>query len=64
MRARVRVVLDGMELPVLSATLAPGYTGYYLVEARLPDFLDSGLGVVVVVAGGNASPPAGIHLEQ
>jgi uncharacterized protein (TIGR03437 family) len=56
-RARVRVLLDGAELQVLAATLAPGYTGYYLIEARLPEFVDSGL-------AGNASPPADIHLEQ
>lgn len=63
-RAHVRVLLDGVELPVLQATLAPGYVGYYLVEVRLPDFLDSGLSSLVVEAAGNASPPAGIHLDQ
>lgn len=62
-KARVRVVLDGQELPIVRATLAPGYTGYYLVEARLPEFLDRGLSVLVVEAGGNPSAPAGIHLE-
>lgn len=63
-RARVRVLLDGVELPVLQATLAPGYVGYYLVEVQLPDFLDSGLSALVVEAAGNASPPAAIHLDQ
>jgi uncharacterized protein (TIGR03437 family) len=63
-RAPVRVLLDGFDLPVLRATLAPGYIGYYLVEVRLPAFLDTGISALVVDAGGNVSPPAGIHLDQ
>jgi uncharacterized protein (TIGR03437 family) len=58
------VLLDGLDLPVLRATLAPGYIGYYLVEVRLPAFLDTGISALVVDAGGNVSPPAGIHLDQ
>lgn len=63
-RAPVRVLLDGLDLPVLRATLAPGYIGYYLVEVRLPEFLDSGVSALVVDAGGNVSLPAGVHLDQ
>lgn len=62
--APVRVLLDGAVLEVLRATLAPGYIGYYLVEARLPEFLNSGFAALVLEAAGNASPAAGIHLEQ
>lgn len=63
-RAPVRVLLDGVDLEVLGATLAPGYIGYYLVEARLPEFIDSGLAALVIDVAGNTSPPAGIHLDQ
>jgi uncharacterized protein (TIGR03437 family) len=63
-RARVRVLLDGQALPVLSATLAPGYIGYYLVEARLPEFVDSGLARLALEADGNLSPAVTVHLDQ
>ena len=40
--ANVRVLLDGTPVETTRATLAPGYIGYYLIEAKLPDVVNTG----------------------
>ncbi len=59
--APVRAWLDDIPLEVRRATLAPGYTGYYLVEVELPALLDEGVYQFVVEAGGARSNPVRIY---
>ncbi|MCC6262294.1 MAG: hypothetical protein IT169_01860 [Bryobacterales bacterium] len=60
--AHVEAFVNGLRIPVIKATLAPGYAGIYLVELELPGVMDEGLAELRIVAGGNASNPAGIHI--
>jgi len=59
--APVRVWLGGVPLEVRRATLAPGYVGFYLVEAELPALLDEGIHELSVEAGGVRSNPVRIY---
>ncbi|MEJ5368015.1 MAG: hypothetical protein WHT08_06840 [Bryobacteraceae bacterium] len=59
--APVRAWLDEIPLEVRRATLAPGYTGFYLVEVELPALLDEGVYQLVVEAGGVRSNPVRIY---
>lgn len=59
--APVRVWLGSIPLEVRRATLAPGYAGFYLVEAELPALLDEGIQELTVEAGGIRSNPARIY---
>ena len=60
----VRVLLDGSPVEVLRATLAPGYIGYYLVEVRLPDFLDAGASELMIDSAGNQSNRVRVYIER
>lgn len=60
--ARVEAFVNGLRIPVIRATLAPGYAGIYLVEMELPAVMDEGVAELRIVAGGNASNPVGIHI--
>lgn len=60
--APVRVTLDGTLLEVTRATLAPGYVGFYLVEAQLPDLVNGGPAELVLEAGGQQSNSVRIYL--
>lgn len=53
--APLRAYLDGAQIPVERATLAPGYIGYYLVEVRLPEFVAPGALELSVEAAGERS---------
>ena len=55
--APVRVWLGQVTLNVLRAELAPGYVGFYLVEAQLPPILDRGQPSLRIEAGGRLSSP-------
>lgn len=59
----VRVWLDGVPLEINRATLAPGYVGFYLVEARLPDVVNRGPAQLMLEAGGEPSNRVRIYLE-
>lgn len=61
--AEVRVYLDGAPVEVTSATLAPGYVGFYLVEIRIPDIVNAGPAEVYLDAGGNQSNRTRVYLE-
>src|SRR5205823_12723952 len=54
-RATVAAYLDRAPVEVLSATLAPGYIGLYLVEIRLPAIVNSGPAELYVTADGQES---------
>jgi uncharacterized protein (TIGR03437 family) len=53
--AKVQAYLDGGEVPVVRATLAPGYVGYYLVEVQLPAIANFGGMELHVTADGQES---------
>lgn len=59
--APVRAWLGNLELRVLQATLAPGYTGYYVVRVELPALVDEGIHELTVEAGGVRSNPVRIY---
>lgn len=53
--ADVKVYLDGTPLQVTRATLAPGYIGFYLIEAQLPAVANLGTSELFLNAGGQES---------
>jgi uncharacterized protein (TIGR03437 family) len=53
--AAVKVYLDGTPLQVTRATLAPGYIGFYLIEAQLPAIMNLGTSELYVTAEGQES---------
>lgn len=55
--APVRVWLGPLTLNVLRSELAPGYVGFYLVEAQLPPVLDRGVSSLRIEAAGRISTP-------
>lgn len=61
--ATVRVIFDGTPLEVRQAILAPGYIGFYLIEAVLPDIVNAGAGELYVEAGGQASNRVRLSIE-
>jgi uncharacterized protein (TIGR03437 family) len=62
--AKVQAFLDGSELPVARATLAPGYVGMYLVEVQLPAVTNYGAMELSVSADGADSNHVQIVIEQ
>jgi uncharacterized protein (TIGR03437 family) len=62
--AAVTARLDGSALDVASATLAPGYIGYYLVEVRIPDFVNEGAAALEVESGGATSNLVRVYVSQ
>jgi uncharacterized protein (TIGR03437 family) len=61
--AEVKVFLDRRPLEVSRATLAPGYVGFYLIEARLPDVVNLGPAELYIEAGGESSNRTRIYVE-
>ena len=53
--AKVQAYLDGSEVPVGRATLAPGYVGMYVVEVQLPVVANYGAMELHVTADGQES---------
>jgi len=62
--AKVQAYLDGSELPVARATLAPGYVGMYLVEVQLPPVTNYGAMELSVSADGADSNHVQIVIGQ
>jgi uncharacterized protein (TIGR03437 family) len=62
-RGTVNAFLDGAPLVVNSATLAPGFIGYYLVELRLPALVNRGAAELRLVMDGEASNSVRVYLE-
>jgi uncharacterized protein (TIGR03437 family) len=60
--AAVRVVLDGVRIEPLRATLAPGYAGLYLVEFQVPTLVNAGEAEISLEAGGRASNRSRVSL--
>lgn len=61
--ASVRVLLDGQALEVTRATLAPGYVGFYLIEAEVPALVNSGTAELYIEASGRASNHVRVYIE-
>jgi uncharacterized protein (TIGR03437 family) len=62
--AKVQAYLDGSEVPVARATLAPGYVGMYLVEVQLPVVANYGAMELHVAADGQESNRVQIVIGQ
>ena len=60
--ANVRVMLDGTPVETTRATLAPGYIGYYLIEAKLPDVVNTGASELSISAGNSESNRVRVYL--
>jgi len=62
--AAVRAYLDGSEVPVARATLAPGYIGMYVVEVQLPAIANYGAMELHITADGRESNHVQIVIAQ
>jgi uncharacterized protein (TIGR03437 family) len=62
-RTQPTVTMDGVNVEVLFAGLAPGFVAVYQVNFRVPDGVAAGAHNLVISAGGVASPPARIYLQ-
>jgi uncharacterized protein (TIGR03437 family) len=60
--APVRAWLDGAPVEVLSATLAPGYIGFYLVEISIPKIVNQGRAELYLEVGGQPSNRVALFL--
>ena len=61
--ATVEVLLDRAPLQTLKATLAPGYVGFYVVEAQLPAIVNAGPAELYLSVDGQESNRVRIYLE-
>ncbi len=61
--APVRVLVNGSPLELRQATLAPGYPGYYLVEAVLPEIVNAGAAELSIEVGGQSSNRVRLPIE-
>jgi uncharacterized protein (TIGR03437 family) len=61
--APVTAYLNGNPVPVTRQVLAPGYTGFYLVEVELPTLVNAGPADLSIEAGGHASNPVRVYIE-
>ena len=61
--AQVKVFLDGVPLEVTRATLAPGYIGFYVVEAQLPVIANFGSSQLWLSADGEESNRVALVIE-
>jgi uncharacterized protein (TIGR03437 family) len=62
--ASIHAYLNGLEIPVARATLAPGYIGFYVVEVQLPTLNNAGQNELYITAGGVESNRVPIVIEQ
>jgi uncharacterized protein (TIGR03437 family) len=63
-RGNVTAFLDGTPVPVTSATLAPGYVGYYLVELQIPSIVNKGAAELRIVMNGEESNRVRLYLDS
>jgi uncharacterized protein (TIGR03437 family) len=61
--AAVRAYVDRDPVEVASATLAPGFVGFYLVEIQLPAIVNAGPAELYVQAGGQESNRVRLYIE-
>lgn len=61
--ANVRVLLDGQPLEVSRATLAPGYVGFYLIEAEMPSLVNAGSAELTMEVAGRPSNRVRVYIR-
>lgn len=61
--ASVTAFLDGRQVEVKRASLAPGYVGYYLVELQVPSIVNRGASEFRLVMNGEESNRVKLYLE-
>jgi uncharacterized protein (TIGR03437 family) len=61
--AKVTAHLDRIPVPVMRAVLAPGLTGFYLVELELPRIVNYGPVELDLEAGGHTSNRVRVYIE-
>jgi uncharacterized protein (TIGR03437 family) len=59
----VTAFLDGRQIEVKRASLAPGYVGYYLVELQVPSVVNRGASEFRLVMNGEESNRVKLYLE-
>lgn len=59
----VTAFLDGRQIEVTRAVLAPGYVGYYLVELQIPAIVNRGASEFRIVMNGEESNRVKLYLE-
>ena len=59
----VTAFLDGRQVEVKRASLAPGYVGYYLVELQIPAIVNRGASEFRIVMNGEESNRVKLYLE-
>ncbi len=59
----VTAFLDGRQIEVKRASLAPGYVGYYLVELQVPSIVNRGASEFRLVMNGEESNRVKLYLE-
>ncbi len=59
----VTAFLDGRQVEVKRASLAPGYVGYYLIELQVPSIVNRGASEFRVVMNGEESNRVKLYLE-
>ena len=62
--ATIRAFLNGVQVPVRSATLAGNYIGFYVVELQLPTLNNAGPAELYITADGVESNRVQITIEQ
>jgi uncharacterized protein (TIGR03437 family) len=60
---QVTAFLDGVPVTVTSATLAPGYVGYYMVQLEMPAIVNRGVSELRIVMNGIESNRVKLYLE-
>jgi uncharacterized protein (TIGR03437 family) len=63
-RGVVTAFLDGTPVQVTSATLAPGYVGYYMVELQIPSIVNKGASELRIVMNGEESNRVKLYLDS
>jgi uncharacterized protein (TIGR03437 family) len=61
--APVRAMLDQSPIEVTSATLAPGYVGFYLVDIQIPKIVNYGPAELYLDVDGHPSNPVRIYIQ-
>jgi uncharacterized protein (TIGR03437 family) len=62
-QGNVRAFLDGRQIEVTRAVLAPNYVGYYLVELQIPAIVNRGANELRIVMNGEESNRVKLYLE-
>ncbi len=59
----VTAFLDGRQIDVTRAVLAPGYVGYYLIQLQIPSIVNRGANEFRIVMNGEESNKVKLYLE-